>query len=636
MHLGRQTIIRLATLFACLLPNLALADPPARVGRLSFIEGKVTFRTDRQDAGSRATPNLPLTSRANIETEGRSRAEAMVGSTAFRLAESSHLEFTVVDDQAVKLYLGTGALAVTVRDREQAEDISVTTPDGRIRFAGPGRYRIGVHADRTTVAAQSGEANIPAAQPVNLRAGEMAILAGGELRGIEAAPYGDDFDEWVTSRDNLQNAASARRHVSPYMTGYQDLDAYGDWASSGEYGTVWYPRAVGTDWAPFRYGRWIWVAPWGWTWVDAAPWGFAPFHYGRWALIRGRWGWVPGAWVPRPVYAPALVAWIGNPGWSVAFSFGSAPAVGWFPLAPREIYVPSYRASTVYVRQINVTHVTKVREIDSAATTRHRPVYAHRDQSNAVTVVPASHLRDGRPIDRMAVARTERQELRRAPQVSSGPDSSWLAPPARRIQDEPRGQPANGRREAGLPPEARRPPAGEARTPTGRSAPPVQVGNDWPARPAQESHQSGREVRQQSVPHSTQRGGDEQTRGLPAPSDSRPLAPALEARPERQRAQPVPREVVPPAPTPREIQQPQVQGERRIEVPREQRPERSAPVVREVPGQAPAMRREAPQPAFREAGPRVEPQRSAPPREQRHGTQGRGEERERGGGPPRN
>jgi hypothetical protein len=272
-----------------------------------------------------------------------------------------------------------------------------------------------------------------------------------------------------------------------------------------------------------------------------------------------------------------------------------------------------------------------VREVDSAASTRHRPAYAHRDQSNAVTVVPASHLRDGRPIDRTAITRPERQELRRAPQVSSGPDSSWLAPPARRTQDEPRGQPANGRREAGLPPEVRRPPAGEA-----RSAPPAQTGNNWPARPAQESQQPGREVRQQTAPNSTQRGGDEQTRGLPLPGDSRPLAPTREARPERQRAQPVPREVVPPAPTPREIQQPQARGERRIDVPREQRPERSAPVVHEAPGQAPAMRREAPQPGFREAGPRVEPQRSAPPREQRHGGQGRGEERERGGGPPRN
>ena len=27
---------------------------------------------------------------------------------------------------------------------------------------------------------------------------------------------------------------------------------------------------------------WVWLRPWGWTWVDDAPWGFAPFHYGRW------------------------------------------------------------------------------------------------------------------------------------------------------------------------------------------------------------------------------------------------------------------------------------------------------------------------------------------------------------------
>jgi hypothetical protein len=74
---------------------------------------------------------------------------------------------------------------------------------------------------------------------------------------------------------------------------------------------VWTPSTVRSDWAPYRYGRWAWVRPWGWTWVDDAPWGFAPFHYGRWVSWRGRWGWVPGSYVARPVFAPALVAWLG-------------------------------------------------------------------------------------------------------------------------------------------------------------------------------------------------------------------------------------------------------------------------------------------------------------------------------------
>ena len=81
------------------------------------------------------------------------------------------------------------------------------------------------------------------------------------------------------------------------------------------------------------YGHWAWIDPWGWSWVDDEPWGFAPFHYGRWAQFGGRWGWVPCPMRETPVYAPALVAWIGGgTGFSLSASFGGGPAVGWFPL----------------------------------------------------------------------------------------------------------------------------------------------------------------------------------------------------------------------------------------------------------------------------------------------------------------
>src|SRR2546428_7576392 len=37
---------------------------------------------------------------------------------------------------------------------------------------------------------------------------------------------------------------------------------------------------------------------------------FRSFHYGRWAYARNEWLWVPGPVVARPVYAPALVAFV--------------------------------------------------------------------------------------------------------------------------------------------------------------------------------------------------------------------------------------------------------------------------------------------------------------------------------------
>ena len=84
--------------------------------------------------------------------------------------------------------------------------------------------------------------------------------------------------------------------MNPDMNGAQDLDAYGDWVPS-EYGEAWAPRGVAADWSPYSTGQWSWQDYYGWTWVDAAPWGWAPYHYGRWFWNTGSrgWCWWPGA-----------------------------------------------------------------------------------------------------------------------------------------------------------------------------------------------------------------------------------------------------------------------------------------------------------------------------------------------------
>ena len=96
----------LAALIGFLTPALAAGDPPGRVGRLSQVDGDVTFRADRQDPGGPAAINWPISSGAIIDTERRSRAEVWVGSTAYRLAGNSRAEFVTVDDQIVDLIAG--------------------------------------------------------------------------------------------------------------------------------------------------------------------------------------------------------------------------------------------------------------------------------------------------------------------------------------------------------------------------------------------------------------------------------------------------------------------------------------------------------------------------------------------------
>jgi hypothetical protein len=418
-----------------LLPTLALADLPARVGRLADIENGVNFRVDRSSESGPASLNWPISSGALLDTEWRGRAEVWIGSSAYRVAGNSEVEFVQVDDQQIIIDVVRGSLAVSIMDRDQAADLKVTTPEGQVRFTSPGRYRIDVLSDHSEVTTQAGQAIVDDQNRQQaLMGGQKARLYQGQRTRIDGDFDQDNFDSWVADRENATIASTSRRHVSPQMTGYQDLDANGDWRPDAEYGTVWYPRTVADDWAPYRFGRWAWVAPWGWTWIDQAPWGFAPFHYGRWVMIHNRWAWTPGRPVQRPVYAPALVGWIGNPGWSVSFNFGSAPAVGWFPLAPREVYVPAYRYSPNYIRQININHVQNIRIIERAERPGGHEEFAHRHEQRAVTVVPASLLREGRVISSRELRQPDRRDLERAPQFRQATGNNWLAPTAGAIR----------------------------------------------------------------------------------------------------------------------------------------------------------------------------------------------------------
>lgn len=397
-------------------------DPPARVGRLAHIENDVQFSVDRNQRSEPASINWPISSGAVIETGQRGRAEISIGSTAYRLNERSRTEFKIIDDLRVDLLVEGGSLAVSILDRDQANDIAVATPEGVVRFATAGRYRIDVYADSTELSVFAGQASFDEYGRVEqVEAGQQLTAWSDGRHSAGSNRDQDSFDLWVAERERAMLAGTARRHVSPRMTGYADLDAYGDWQTAPDYGAVWYPRGVADDWAPYRYGRWVWIAPWGWTWVDTAPWGFAPFHYGRWALIHGRWAWVPGSYVATPVYAPALVAWVGNGGWSVSFGVGSALAVGWFPLGPREVYVPGYRYSSTYLHQINVTHVHKVRLIEHAVREGGKRRFEHQARPQAVTVVQAQRLREGVAITRTDIRTARREELERAPRQVQAP-----------------------------------------------------------------------------------------------------------------------------------------------------------------------------------------------------------------------
>ena len=394
----------------------AYADPPARVGRLNFTAGAVSFAAaEAPDRWIGALVNRPLTSGDRLWADRDGRAEFHIGSTAVRMAGVTSLDVLNLNDDTLQFRLAQGAVNVRVRDLDPGDTVEIATPSGAVVIRRPGSYRVSVdprtYASRVVVYFGQAEVVTPA-QAFIVPSGQAAVVPLGGNIAFEVASFGsaDEFDRWAAERDQRHERVASARYVSTQMTGYEDLDAHGSWRTVPEYGAVWVPTRVAPGWAPYRHGHWVWMSPWGWTWVDDAPWGFAPFHYGRWVFMNDHWAWAPGPIVRRPVYAPALVAFVGGAHWSV--SIGSGPAVGWFPLGWREPYSPSYRASPAYVRNVNVTHITNVTTVYN--TTNVTDIhYVNRNNPRAVTVVPQQAFVSARPIARSTLE-VPRAELARA------------------------------------------------------------------------------------------------------------------------------------------------------------------------------------------------------------------------------
>jgi hypothetical protein len=326
------------------------------------------------------------------------------------MGANTAFEFLNLDDQTVQVRLSEGTLTVRMRRLGPNQIFEIDTPNVAFNLSRPGEYRIDANPDSQTtiITVRDGEGDVTGggeAFPVYAR---QQVSVRGDDRisyNLASSPGPDGWDQWCSARDRREDQSQSARYVSREIAGYDDLDQYGRWDNQPGYGNVWMPTSVGAGWAPYRDGHWAWISPWGWTWVDDEPWGFAPYHYGRWASFGGRWGWIPGPYNVTPVYAPALVAWIGGGGggFRLSFSIGTAAAVGWFPLGPREPYFPSYQASRGYFTRVNtsntvINNVTINNYYDSsrnnAAITNIQ--YVNQRAPNGVTAVPQESFARGR------------------------------------------------------------------------------------------------------------------------------------------------------------------------------------------------------------------------------------------------
>ncbi len=234
------------------------------------------------------------------------------------MPEQTDLTTTNLTDQMLQLGLAQGSLRITAYDLRSGSEVEVDTPNAAVTIVQAGSYRVDTYPDqnRTLVTVNRGEVQITGnGLNQTVQSGQAVMLTGTDSVQVSAVsvPGPDSFDEWCAQRDGQVPECRSRQYVSPYVPGYYDLDQYGSWTTVAAYGPIWYPAGLPGGWCPYRFGRWAWVEPWGWTSVDDTPWGFAPFHYGRWVQIGPRWGWLPGPIGIAPIYGPAFVAFVGGP-----------------------------------------------------------------------------------------------------------------------------------------------------------------------------------------------------------------------------------------------------------------------------------------------------------------------------------
>ena len=429
-NLGSWSALLGVALVTVALPIRAVAqdhdqqdDPPTRVARLGYLEGSVSFLPAGETEWVGAVDNRPMTTGDKIWADKDSRAELQLGSAVIRLSANTGVSFLNLDDHTVQLQLSSGSINIRVRRLNHDDVFEIDTPNLAFSVYQPGSYRLEASEDGTTTIAsiRAGEGEATGnGQTYALHTGQRGTFSGTDSLNADVEQIGgpDQFDNWADNRDHRYDESRSAQYLSRDVVGYEDLDDNGTWRDDPNYGHVWFPNQTPAGWAPYREGHWDWIDPWGYTWVDDSAWGYAPFHYGRWVTLGGRWGWVPGPPAQEPVYAPALVVFIG------AADAGFGGNIGWFPLGPREVYVPTYPVSSGYLNQVNVsnttvstttvTNVYNTTIVNNKTTNITNITYVNKNVQGAVTAVPQRAFASAQPVAKAAVA-VSTQQIAAAP-----------------------------------------------------------------------------------------------------------------------------------------------------------------------------------------------------------------------------
>lgn len=380
-----------------------------RAARVERVEGNVGVARafDKESASqvewAEASVNTPVSVGDRVYAHPGSRASlAFTGRNYARLDPGASLDILSLADSRTQLALRDGSAIFDLGHLDDGELFEVATPHGAVDFYEPGLYQVGIDdSGSTMISVLSGLAQVVGlAGSGQISKGEILTLVGQTAAQVlmsRLAPdlagslvddyygyrYPNSYDGRYRSYDRYLDdpyyydpyrRSPSYNHLSSYdVPGLYDLDNYGDWVDVSDHGRCWSPR-VNQDWAPYQSGNWVIDDVWGPTWVSQEPWGWAPYHYGRWAYVNNRqWVWVPDRATSRPIYSPALVAFV---------PLRQTNQIAWVPLAPGEPYVPRYYDASFQPQYLAAP------ELVNQVINNHHYQYANLNVARAVAVVP--------------------------------------------------------------------------------------------------------------------------------------------------------------------------------------------------------------------------------------------------------
>jgi hypothetical protein len=432
----KPAMVLIAFAIFAMVPFSVFADTIGSA-RISLTEGDVLYQT--MDAGNgwmTASINMPLMSGDRIWVPENARTEIQFDSGSHIRADgNTDLDITRLNRDGKgninKVALTLGRTYVYCNRTSGGNPVfQLDTPLISATAYNSAIFDVSVYEDvYTEITVIKGTVFVEG-QHVNTKvnAGEMISVSADRYAKLSTRRPDDGWLSWNRSRDTLLAGTGASiKYLPSSLFDYgRDLDGYGRWFHTADYGYVWRPRITAAHWAPYRDGRWVWRNN-DYVWISYEPWGWVPYHYGRWGFRTGiGWFWVPPA-ANDVFWGPGFVAWISTPAY-----------VSWVPLAPGEIYYGhghygrhSVNVTRVNIRNINVTNIYLNARVAHAVRVVHHDTFVKGKQIK-VTNAPANPFMSGL---RVSAGRPSVKQINQSPQPLRVVQQKHL-PPKRVIESK--------------------------------------------------------------------------------------------------------------------------------------------------------------------------------------------------------